>query len=256
MQLTDTFPGERQITYVRWAVNTEQRLRSILPSADIDELFSSPRHRDICSMSPGGQISNLISAELDALSLTFEEMVKDLEESRSRFSIGPCYVLPDTSFYVEHPTKLEVVDFRPLLALREEPVRIVIPILVIDELDVLKRSSDKRARWRARYTLAVIDRVLPFPQLSGVLRAADWDQLKHGGIPSGEVGLQIVFDPPGHVRLPINDDELVDRAVACQAFADLTVITYDTGQATRARLAGLRVVKLDHQLGDPPPGEA
>jgi hypothetical protein len=55
-----------------------------------------------------------------------------------------------------------------------------------------------------------------------------------------------VLDPPGHVRLPINGDELVDRTVAFQALAGpkITMISYDTGQSTRARAAGLRPVKI------------
>lgn len=252
-----TNPTDQRDAYVRWATSTEQRLQSVLDRPAIEALFDSPRHRDICSMPAGNQLATLIHAELDIYCSRFGELAAELEAARGQFSASGVYVVPDTSFYVEHPSKFEVIDFRPLLAIREEPVRVVVPILVIDELDGLKRSSDKRARWRARYTLAVIDRVLPFPEGSGVLRSADWEPLNRGGIPSGEVSVQIVFDPPGHVREPINDDELIDRAVACQAFTGgVTMITYDTGQATRARLAGLRVVKLDHPAGDPPPGES
>jgi hypothetical protein len=54
--------------------------------------------------------------------------------------------------------------------------------------------------------------------------------------------------------LPIVDDEIVDRALAIQALADrrVTVLTYDTGQAMRARSAGLQVVKLRKPISDPP----
>lgn len=53
--------------------------------------------------------------------------------------------------------------------------------------------------------------------------------------------VELLFDPPGHRRLPINDDELVDRALAVQSLAGR--VTFDTGQASRARAAGLQVVK-------------
>ncbi len=58
--------------------------------------------------------------------------------------------------------------------------------------------------------------------------------------------LEILLDPPGHARLPINDDEIVDRAVTVQTTAgrDVTLITYDTGHASRGRVAGLEVRKL------------
>jgi predicted ribonuclease YlaK len=41
----------------------------------------------------------------------------------------------------------------------DEPVHIVIPMAVIDELDRLKKASKKETRWRARYSTAVLDRV-------------------------------------------------------------------------------------------------
>ncbi|MFG3172292.1 hypothetical protein [Streptomyces sp. NPDC048200] len=65
------------------------------------------------------------------------------------------------------------------------------------------------------------------------------------------MSLEVIFDEPGHNRLP-HDDEIVDRAAAVQAVAGRPVPTliYDTGQATRARFAGLTVEKF-HE--DPEP---
>jgi hypothetical protein len=256
----ETGLGELREAYVRWATNTERQLSAYFPRERIEDLFDSPRHRDICSMPPGGQLRVLINAELDRRSAQFGEIAGELEHVRGLFSNRGVYVAPDTSFYVEHPDKLEEVDFRPLLTIREDPVRIVVPIVVVDELDGLKRSGNQKTRWRAQYTLAVIDRMLAHPPGPGILRLEDFSALDQGigGIPRGVVTLQIAFDPPGHKRLPINDDEIVDRCLACQTFAkSLTVLTYDTGQATRARLAGLRVHKLTAVLGEEPaPGGA
>jgi hypothetical protein len=44
-----------------------------------------------------------------------------------------------------------------------------------------------------------------------------------------EVSVEILFDPPGHARLPVNDDKIIDRAVTAQAFAGrpITILTYD-----------------------------
>jgi hypothetical protein len=68
-------------------------------------------------------------------------------------------------------------------------------------------------------------------------------------IPADQGGgctVEIVFDPPGRIRLPINDDELIDRILAIQPLTGLQIIllTYDTGQSTRARAAGLSVKML------------
>ncbi len=54
-------------------------------------------------------------------------------------------------------------------------------------------------------------------------------------------------------RWLINDYEIIDRCEALQPFtSDLTVITYDTGQATRARAADVQVKKLSTELGSEP----
>ncbi len=59
------------------------------------------------------------------------------------------------------------------------------------------------------------------------------------------------------MRLPINDDEIVDRALAIKPLAgrQVRVLTYDTGQSTRARLAGLQDIKLRKELGEEPTQE-
>ena len=86
------------------------------------------------------------------------------------------------------------------------------------------------------------------------LRAEDVSALNTGGTAPGKITMEIVFDPPEHVRLPINDDEIIDRVLAIQSLAgrQVTLLTYDTSQSTRARAAGLPVIKLDRPLGEEP----
>ena len=74
------------------------------------------------------------------------------------------------------------------------------------------------------------------------------------GLTRSELTIELVFDPPGHIRLRGNDDEIIDRALAIEALADrkVTLLTYDTGQSTRARNAGLQFVKLSQDIGEEP----
>jgi hypothetical protein len=101
-------------------------------------------------------------------------------------------------------------------------------------------------RWRAGYTLAVLDRVFSGSAGQAELMPENFSPLGTGGIPRGRVTVEVLLDPPGHVRLPIADDEIIDRAVAVQPLAGrrVTLLTFDTGQSTRARSAGLEVRKL------------
>ena len=135
------------------------------------------------------------------------------------------FVLPDTSMFIRHPDKLEDWDLAPRHAKAgENPIHILVPILVVDELDGLKdhpARNARRVRARARYTLAVLDRLVGTAVGPGQLKAAHRSTLEQntGGFPRGEVTIEIVLDPPGHARLPINDDEIVDRATAAAGLA-------------------------------------
>jgi hypothetical protein len=57
------------------------------------------------------------------------------------------------------------------------------------------------------------------------------------------VRAHLFLDDPGHVRLPHADSELVDRCCALAAVAgrEVTIVTFDTGMAIRARAANLAV---------------
>lgn len=123
------------------------------------------------------------------------------------------------------------------------PVHLIVPILVMDELDGLKESTKQHTRYRARETLKWIAE-----RLGGSQSA----RIRDGGIERidgqvvrvyGHVHLDVLLDEHGHRRLPIADDEIVDRAtnIAVVAGRDVTLVTDDVGQAYRARLAGLSV---------------
>lgn len=64
--------------------------------------------------------------------------------------------------------------------------------------------------------------------------------------------LDILLDEPGHIRLAIADDEIVDRAAAIASLSgrDVTLVTNDVSQAYRARLAGLDVSTVAEPIYD------
>lgn len=229
--------------YMAWAVEAKRLLRMQVRDPEIDTLIRRPRQDVISTNPPTGRV--LIDAELDARIAALERAIAELEQATNRWDQDGKLVVPDTSFFINHPTKVEQTDFSRLLECREIPVRLVVPMVVVDELDSLKKAGQQQRRWRAAYAIAVLDRVAGRGE-RGRLSDADFSPLDRGEIPRGEVTLEILLDPPGHARLPINDDEIVDRAVSVQTTAgrDVALLTYDTGHATRGRVAGLEVKKL------------
>ncbi|MFE5192061.1 PIN domain-containing protein, partial [Streptomyces sp. NPDC056628] len=140
-------------------------------------------------------------------------------------------------YALRHGQGAEESDFAELLGITEHSVHLLVPMVVVDELDQLKESKAPQARWRARYTLAVLDQLFQKSTEHAVLRQADAEVQRNTGVRRGEVTVQLLFDPPGHVRLPINDDEIVDRALAIKPLSGREVtVTY-----------------LRHRPGDPCP---
>ncbi|MFI1658195.1 PIN domain-containing protein [Streptomyces sp. NPDC020472] len=110
-------------------------------------------------------------------------------------------VVPDTNFFIKHDRKFEDIDFFENLSPGVTFVSVVVPMVVVDELDRLKESRDRQVRRRVGYSLAVLDRLL------------DSDALV------GEAKVELLSDDPGHVRLPDENDEIVDRATAAHSVA-------------------------------------
>jgi len=187
-----------------------------------------------------------LELEIDDRLAELDIVQRSLQVEVTRWATGKVLVVLDTNVYL-HEQKIETLDLAAILQVREERIHVLVPMVVVDELDRLKQHSRDAIRWRAGYTLSFLDRHLNGSSLQGRIREEDFSALSQGGIPRGEITAEVVLDPKQHRRLPIADDEIVDRAIAIQGIAGQTVhlVTFDTGMAMRARAAGLTVHKRD-----------
>jgi len=232
---------QRLLRYLEWANESQRMLIGQVSGRDIDRLIRTRMYQSLLDgvghLAGSDQqrlVNGLIANEV-------QERVADLEaawtafgEEMDRWPAERAVVVPDTSFFIHHFPKFEEVDFFDGLAPEGgELVSVVVPMVVVDELDRLKESRDKHTRWRAGHTLGVLENVL---NGDGLL---------------GEARIEVLTDDPGHVRLPEADDEIVDRATAVQSIAagPVRLVTYDTGMALRARQLGLPVLKLRTDAG-------
>ncbi|WP_328933245.1 MULTISPECIES: PIN domain-containing protein [unclassified Streptomyces] len=248
------------LAYLSWSSDAVRMLRGQIRAADIDRLVLTRRHGalldgvgHLAGSDQQAFVNGIVGLELDERIEEFEKAIKEYTALTERWNPSRRILVPDTTLFIQHPEKIEHADFAALLGGGPEPVHVLVPMMVVDELDVLKETKDKRARWRAGYSLAVLDRVIREP--GAVLHKANVGQDTDGDDPArGEVTVELLFDPPGHARLPNPDDEIVDRAVVAQALAGapVTLVTYDTGQSTRGWAAELRVTKLRSDAGTGP----
>jgi len=253
--------------YLDWVSSQVRMLQTRVAPADLDQLLTTPRYwatvaNQIPSPSTVSAVLEEIQYRARLMALAATVLNDAAEAWRPVDGAYSNLALVDTNFWVEQRESFDNIDWHELLERADGPsapamqdeLRIVVPMVVIDELEKQKRSSDKRLRGRAQVTLAVIERVAR-DNVAGRLREADFSGIDRGEIPSGETWLDVLFDLPGHVRLPINDDEIVDRALSVQILSgkDVTFLTYDTNQALCARHAGLNnVMHLKHQRATEP----
>ena len=246
-------------SYLEWATNSVRMLEHRVSAADIDRLVCTRGYERLVAaagsltgadMGTQRVLNGLVDHEINQRTEALQEAVKDLDEQIRRWPKNTTYTVADTSVYIEHDDKLRDLDFAPLLdGWPDKPVVVIVPLIILDELDNLKqRGGDSMRKWRASYTLAVLEDVFSQSSSRGVLRKAAADGTR------GTVYMDVLFDPPRHERVPINDDEIIDRTLAAQglAGASVTLLTFDTSQAARARQAGLTVKKLTRPLGDEP----
>lgn len=142
-------------------------------------------------------------------------------------------LVPDTSvlLHIVSAPSLADEDWRKLGNIRPfTQVTVVLPIVVLDELDGLKRTND---RSRARAVLKDITALL-------------------GGYNQSDLGngmrLDVLVPELEHTPLPVADNEIIDQSLALAARlpfgSSVTLLTADTGMAMRAHVAGLPVRHL------------
>lgn len=252
---TSTAPDGVFKSYLRWAADAVRALGPHIREADLNALILTRRYWSLQAMATGpiGSAYDLVEVEIDDRGAALAASTQATREEFERWDKLGRLVVADTSFFHQHPQTLDQVDLSKLIHSRHAPIGLVIPIVVIDELEKQKRSSDRHVRGRAQLSLAVIERVIRHGG-PGQLRPADFSAIREGGIPSGEHSIDVLFDVRGHSRLPIVDDEIIDRALSVQLMSGKIVsfITYDTNQALRARHEGLTdVLHLRHEQEQP-----
>ncbi|MFF7449623.1 MULTISPECIES: hypothetical protein [unclassified Streptomyces] len=226
-------------------------LRSQISDRDLDQLVFTDRYRALLGScgtltNPAQErlVNGLVQLEVTERVEAFEAAVSALDTRIDRWSQREEFVVADSSFYIQNDVKLADVDLHEILDVpRWKYVRLLFPIVVVDELDDLKDTSNQRGRWRSGHTLGRLDEVLN-GGTHGILHEGEYTAKDRET--RGRVNLEIVLDPPGHVRLDRPDVETIDRTVAIQGLAgrDVRLLTCDTSQHTRGRAAGLTVTKV------------
>lgn len=232
---------DRFNAYNEWAQQAIGRLSFCLRPAEIDRLVTTSRHWLLQGLDPATRANSLASlVDLEAVQVTgrLSAAVEEFQSDLLRWRRPGRVVVPDTNVYLHHPTPFDETDWHQVLG-TDESLRIVVPLVIVDELDRHKHSGKQEVRARARVTLKAIDKLLPDPQEPVSVKLANGSAFR----------FEMLLDPLGHLRLPSADDEIVDRVAALTPLLDNPplLVTYDTGAALRASVGGVARFKLTHE---------
>ncbi|WP_223297247.1 PIN domain-containing protein [Catenulispora acidiphila] len=240
---------------MEWVTDATRLLQDKISRNDVDDLILTRRYYALlesCGMLAGtdqqGLVYGLVDQELADRVDALDAAMKTLNEYAGRWGDPKWLVVADSSFYLSSPERFADTSFHRVMGLHvEEEIHLLFPIVVVDELDRLKETGGTHPRWRAGHTLGRLDEAIT----SGVTGILHRSAPGEGQSIVGQVTVEIVLDQPGHTRQPIADDEIIERAATIRAIAgrEVRLLTCDTSQATRGRMAGLKVKKVPSQAG-------
>jgi rRNA-processing protein FCF1 len=191
-------------------------------------------------------INGLVQAETKARTTELDAAIDALRAQIARWSGAETFVVCDTNFYLKSATPFGDPGFAAPFGLHLHGVRIIVPMVVVEELDRAKLGRDE-FRGRAQVSLARLDNLFQSPTAvvdlePKVVQAVD---VPISG-PFGGATIELLFDPPGHMRMASADSEIIERALMVQGLAarSVTLVTHDTNMSMKARVAGLEVIKV------------
>lgn len=231
--------------YDFWTGQAELLLRTMFADPDVITRPRQGRYRTILTAATTSAIAvptlqaemvfPLLHIELSDLRDYFARLANELRELKATFA--------------EHKKRTLVLDTNDLLHYSRydklpwqrafgKGTVVVIPHVVVDEIDKKSYEISSGVRRRARGVYGLIETTLDAIAETGTYTASD-----------GTV-VEILLDEPGHIRIPNNDEEIVARACYLQqaiAPTPVWVVTGDNGTRGRAMAWGLTAKKLDER---------
>jgi hypothetical protein len=126
------------------------------------------------------------------------------------------------------------------------PIRLLVPLVVVEELDTQKRHPNGKVRESARDILRHL-RDLPRESATAVADVLRLDD---------RVTLEVLLDDPRHVRVPVADAEIIDRAVYLRNLFPPSVrvilVSGDLSMIFRAEGLGLETKQVSRSADDAP----
>jgi len=227
-------PAVAASVYMQWIEDAERRLPLYFDDQAVVDALYSERYWHIRAIgAETARPSPLIQAEVEARTRSLELIRDQLRHYQELLTPAGAelVVVPDTNVLM-HGQLFTQMDWRK--AMGSETVTLVLPLVVLDELDDKKNAGERGAAT----TLRALDELV----VAG-------EALQRMLVRQG-VTLQLLDQPPGHNRLQNHDDEIVRQSLYFASIhgGPLQIVTRDRGMRVRAESARLRVAILPQEF--------
>jgi hypothetical protein len=148
--------------YLKWASEAVRMLRLVMRPEDLNRLVLTSRYwATLANPAPTPAVVAAVNDEVLARQVALDAALKELDQQLAAWTPDPisrpvAYLVPDTNVLLHHAALLPDIDWHATVsdAVRTlDNLRVVIPLLGVDELDDAKRD---KTRTRARQTLKLI----------------------------------------------------------------------------------------------------
>jgi hypothetical protein len=240
--------------WLKWWASADMKLRDLFAEDDLlvplAQTAIEIRNLDIPAPAYDAAILSFIIRERDVWVDRLDKAVWKLGLLKDFVERPGWVAVLDTSafhefdrFWVADWAKVIRVD-PPPAGMPSRPIRLAVPLVVVEELDAQKRHPNGKVREAAR------DILRHLRDLQRVYTSAFVDVLRL----DDRVTVEILLDDPAHVRLPVNDAEIIDRAVELRNLFPTSrrviLVSGDMSMEFRAEGAGLETRHVSRDMND------
>lgn len=234
--LSDAYADGRG-KYLDWADAAERQLRARFVDEAVVQGLYSERYWRIAEGTVLDRHPQLIGSEIRVQVERLTALAEQLQNYLGLRNRPGAIVMLDTNVLL-HYQCLDKVPWREVAG--EGPVRLVIPLLVLEELDDKRYLSGAAIKDKARGAVKPLDR-----------RQNEFDEQGYATLPDGAT-VEYLLDDPNHLRRSNPDEEFLDRAEFLQLVTHqpVRIVTADRSMRVRAtaRGGGLRATLMPQQF--------
>lgn len=219
------------LEYIDWAGQAEGHLRALYASSQHAEHLLSPRYWVLAENGSPQFMYKHLSAEIELQRKYLRELIEELEEL-IRFGERPGRLVTFDTNVLLHFQRIDLIKWHEVIA-STNPIRLVIPVLVLDELDEKRYTGSQATKKAARTALKPLEE-----------RLADLESQGYAELSEGVTVEYLLAG--GDKRRGNPDADILDQAELLQHISsrEVTVATGDHGMRQRSVARGMKVATM------------